>query len=104
MTKNPILNALAALAYIAVLVSIIFYGGDFIEHSVEDSIFTPIAFLSLFVFSAATMGYIFLGTPLQMFLEGEKKQAVDLFLKTLFSFAGIAAATVAIGLYVQSIF
>jgi len=103
MTKNPVINALGALAYIAGLVSIIFYGGDAIEHSVENSIFVPIAFLSLFVFSAATMGYIFLGKPLQMFLEGEKKEAVDLFLKTLLAFAGAAAATVTIGLYITSV-
>jgi hypothetical protein len=104
MTKNPIINALAAVAYIAILVSIIFYAGDIIEHSVEDSIFTPIAFLSLFVFSAAAMGYIFLSQPIQMFLEGEKKEAIDLFLKTLFSFAGVASATVVAGLYINSIF
>ncbi|MES2007226.1 MAG: hypothetical protein V4436_03945 [Patescibacteria group bacterium] len=104
MTRNPVINALSALAYIAGLVSIIFYAGDILEHSVEDSIFTPIAFLSLFVFSAATMGYIFLGQPIQMFLEGEKKGAVDLFLKTLLSFAGAAAATVTVGLYINSIF
>ena len=103
MTKNPIINALSALTYIAVLVSIIFYGGDFIEHAVEDSIFTPIAFLSLFVLSAAAMGYFFLSQPLQLFLEGEKKEGVDLFLKTLLSFAAAAFATVAIGLYVGSI-
>jgi len=104
MTKNPFINALSAVAYIAVFVSVIFYAGDFIEHSVEDSIFAPIAFLSMFVFSAATMGYIFLSQPLQMFLEGQKKEAIDLFLKTLLTFGAVAGATVAIGLYVQSVF
>ncbi len=96
MTKNPILNALAGLFYITALVSLVFYAPNYVH--IEESIFIPIAMLSLFVFSAATMGYIFLYQPLQLFLDGEKKKSVTLFLQTLFAFAVSVAVFVLIGL------
>jgi hypothetical protein len=101
MTKNPILNALAALSYIALIVSIIFYAPAYI-HVEENNILIPIGMLSLFVFSAASMGYIFMYQPLRLFLEGEKQGAVHLFLKTLVAFALCAAAFVSVGLYLLS--
>lgn len=97
MTKNPFINALAALAYIAVVATMLFYSSFFPD--IEPSVLIPIAVLSLFVFSAASMGYIFLYQPLQLFLDGEKKRAVDLFLKTLGIFAVSAAVFVSIGVY-----
>lgn len=81
MTKNPIINSLSATAYIAVVSSFMFYGkGLFGE---EDTIFMPVMMLSLFVLSAAMMGYFFFFQPIQLYLDGEKKQAVNLFLKTI---------------------
>src|SRR3989344_2316157 len=97
MTKNPIINALTGLLYIVFVVSLLYYAPKSVDKI--ESIFIPIAMLSLFVFSAASMGYLFLYQPLQLFLEGEKKKSVDLFLKTLVAFAISAAALVSIGLY-----
>jgi hypothetical protein len=84
MTTNPLLNALAALGYIIAVVLAIFYGGPAIGP--KDTIFIPMAMLSLFVFSAAAMGYIVLYQPIAMFLEGRKTEATDLFLKTVGAF------------------
>jgi hypothetical protein len=98
MTKNPILNALAGLLYIVVVVSLLFYSPLFLGK--EESILIPVAVLSLFVFSAACMGYIFLYHPLMLFLDGEKKRSVNLFLKTLAAFAVSAALLVSVGLYI----
>ena len=100
MTKNPIVNALAGLLYITLVASFFFYAPVYFPK--EDSLVMPIAALSLFVFSAASMGYLFLYQPLQLFLEGEKKKSVDLFLKTLVTFAISAATLVLIGLYLTS--
>lgn len=100
MTKNPIVNALLGLLYIVLVVSLMYYAPKSIDQT--GSIFLPIAMLSLFVFSAASMGYLFLYQPLQLFLEGEKKKAVDLFLKTLLTFALSASVLVLIGLYLSS--
>jgi hypothetical protein len=102
MTKNPFLNALVALVYIVLVVSGLFYSPIFVGD--EPNILIPISVLSLFVFSAASMAYIFLYQPLQLFLEGEKKKAVDLFLKTLGAFAVCAIIFASIGFYVTNHF
>ena len=102
MTKNPIVNALTGLLYIVLVVSLLYNSPKTID--TVGSIFLPIAMLSLFVFSAACMGYLFLYQPLQLFLEGEKKMAVDLFLTTLAAFALSAAALVLAGLYLTGSF
>lgn len=89
MTKNPLVNAAAAILYIIIVASVMFYG---VEHSAPvNSIIVPIAMLSLFSLSAAVMGYIFLYQPLQLFLDGKKKEAIDIFLKTVAIFGGITA-------------
>lgn len=84
--KNPYLNSVFAEVYIIMLVSLIRFIGK--ENS-PDNFFSPAAALSLFVLSAAVMGYLFLGEPLQLFLDGEKKQAVSFFMKTVVTFAVI---------------
>lgn len=99
MTKNPLFNALAGLLYIVVVAFLLFYGAPHLP--IQESVLIPIGVLSLFVFSAATMGYIFLSQPLQLFLDGHKKEAVNLFLKTLFSFAIAAALAVGVGIFVS---
>ncbi len=100
MSKNPIFNALVGLLYITGVVTLIFYAPAFL--SIEETIFIPIAMLSLFVFSAACMGYIFLYQPLQLFLEGEKKKSVTLFLNTLLAFALSAATFVLMGVVITA--
>ncbi len=87
MTKNPILNALAAFAYIFSVSSFIFFGQRIEDDNI--GILAPVMALSLFTLSAAAMGYIFLSQPLQMITEGKKKQGVNLFLTTLGIFGGI---------------
>lgn len=101
MTRNPIVNGLAAVLYITILVTFLTFGEKFFPEA--DGIIIPIAFLSLFVFSAASMGYIFLYQPLQMFFEGEKKAATTLFLQTLVSFAVSAFVLVVVGLYLRTL-
>ncbi len=102
MSTSPIINALSGLLYIVLVVSIVYYSPKSIDQ--VGSIFLPIAMLSLFVFSAACMGYIFLYQPLQLFLEGEKKKAVGIFIKTLGVFALSASVLVLIGLYLTASF
>jgi hypothetical protein len=87
VTKNPYLNALGAIAYIVAIVLVIRYGLA-VADGREETIMIPIAMISLFTLSAAVMGYIFLLQPIRMYLDGERKEAVDLFLKTVVVFAG----------------
>ena len=49
----------------------------------------PMAMLSLLVFSVSLMGYLFFFQPVQMYLDGQKREAVELFTKTLGAFAVI---------------
>ncbi len=88
MTKNPFINALCALAYI-VLVGVVM---NFVSHTQSnkpDTIFAPIAALSLLTLSAVSMGYFFLYQPVLLFLDGKKKEATTLFARTILVFAGI---------------
>lgn len=94
MTKKPYLNALFAGLYIVFVVILITYGPMFVRQQ-PDSILAPIAMLSLLVLSAAFMGYIFFFQPILMYVEGQKREAVELFTKTLAIFAVITAVVVA---------
>ena len=102
MSKNPLLNALCAMLYIVLVASLMFYSPHF--EAMEPSVIIPIALLSLFVFSAATMGFIFLYQPLQLFLEGQKKESVNLFLKTLLAFAGTSLVLVSTWFFLSTMY
>lgn len=90
MSKNPILNAFSATAYISLVALVMEFGTKNIPH--VKSVIVPIGMVSLFTLSAAVMGYIFLSNPIQLYLDGNKKEAVNLFLKTVATFAVITAA------------
>ena len=61
-----------------------------------DTIFAPIAVLSLLVLSVAFMGYTFFGQPILMYMEGQKCEAVELFTKSLAIFGFITIDVVII--------
>lgn len=87
MTKNPLINALTAITYIVILVSgITLIPDNGFDSSIVEFV-APILMISLFTLSAAVMGYLFCYQPLRLYLEGEKKNAVSLFLKTVALFA-----------------
>lgn len=90
MSKNPLLNALCASGYIFLIVSIF----NLLSHNLRDKPDTfgaPLTMLSLFTLSAAVMTYIFLYQPVQLFIDGKKKQAVNLFVRTVGIFAVFTA-------------
>ena len=95
MTKNPYINAIVAGGYIIFIVLLITYGPTYVREKPE-TILAPMAMLSLFVFSAAFMGYTFLFQPTQMYLDGQKRDAIELFTKTLITFAVITAIIILI--------
>jgi hypothetical protein len=89
MTKNPLINALLAEGYIILVMSVMFYG--IAPDDKAETIFIPIAMISLFVLSAAVMGYLFVYTPATLYLDGKKKDALNLFLQTTGIFAVITS-------------
>ncbi len=92
MSKNPLLNGLAAFAYILLVVLVMFWGSKGAEQSA--SFLFPIVLLCVFTLSAAVMGYIFGLQPIRLYVDGHKKLAVELFLKTILVFACITALMV----------
>src|SRR3972149_5492534 len=94
MTRNPLINALTAVLYIFIIAFVIFYGTK--NMSPANSFFAPVAMISLFTLSAAMMGYFFLYQPAQLYFDGKKKIAVNLFIQTLISFGVITALLVSL--------
>ncbi len=88
MTKNPYINALIAGGYIVLIVLVLTYGPTFVKDK-PDTILAPMAMLSLLVFSVAFMAYAFFFQPVLMYIDGQKREAIQLFTKTLLSFAVI---------------
>src|SRR6266700_1122599 len=88
MSKNPIINALSASAYIILVVSVMTFVTKPLKNK-PDTFFAPITFLSLLTLSVAVMAFLFFYQPLQLFIEGKKKEAVDLFVKTVGIFGAI---------------
>ncbi|MFZ5534572.1 MAG: hypothetical protein ACOY3M_00200 [Patescibacteria group bacterium] len=89
MSKNPVINALSASAYILFIVSVMSWGTQYAPK--EDSFLAPVAVISLFTLSAAVMGYIFCYAPLMLYFDGKKKVAVTLFLQTVGVFGLLTA-------------
>ncbi len=100
MTKNPLINALLAVLYITLVSSLMFFGT---KHNFgQDTVLAPIAMISLFTFSAATMGYLFLYQPFILYFDNKRKLALDLFLKTLLIFGtitGLIFALLFVGIF-----
>ena len=103
MTPNPFYNALAAAGYIILIVSILSFGSSLVPPNSEDNILMPMGMLSLFVLSAAAMGYIFLYNPILMIVDGKRKEAISLFLKTVAVFASITLTILIASFIVASV-
>lgn len=97
--KSPYLNALAAAAYIILIVLGVFVFGQM--EAREETILIPMFMLSLFVLSAAIMGFLFVYRPLTMYIDGEKKAALVFFGKTIGSFAILALVLFIVMLFVS---
>ncbi len=82
--RNPYVNALLAAAYIGVVVLVVSSTAHF---QLKDNIFMPMAVLSLFVVSAAVMGFLFVFRPAELYLEGKKQEGLLFFGKTVVTFA-----------------
>jgi len=75
LIQRSFLNAFGTGAYIAMVAWVMFHGEKVFEKMPE--LIGPIAFLMLFVLSAAVTGSLVLGKPLLMYLDDQKKEAVQ---------------------------
>ncbi|MHC1737743.1 MAG: hypothetical protein AB9882_07005 [Ignavibacteriaceae bacterium] len=81
LVKRGIFDALGTAAYVF-LVSQIMSRGEEIFGNVENNPLAPMVFLLLFLFSALVTGYLVLGKPIMMYVDGQKKEAVRLLFYT----------------------
>ncbi len=95
--KRAIVNAVATAAYVVAVASFMFYGSQ-VKLGRVNSIFAPIALLMLFVFSASLTGFLIFGKPAQLYIDGKKKEALNMLTYTLGAFFVITL--VAVGLVV----
>lgn len=86
MTKNPFLNALCASAYIILVVAVMTWVTQPLKNK-PDTFFAPVTMLSVLTLSVAVMAFLFFYQPLQLFITDKKKEAVNLFIKTVGIFA-----------------
>src|SRR5947208_2944439 len=85
LKENAIAHSFGHAVLVVVYVSIVAW---VMQHAQElfkrgKTVLTPIAFLLLFVFSAAVVGSLVLGRPVLMYVEGQKKEALQFFGLTL---------------------
>lgn len=83
--KNIILTSLANAVGVAAYVAVVSYAmrnGERIFGQINNFL-GPIAFLLMFVLSAAITGALVLGRPAMLFLDGQKKEAIKLFIYSI---------------------
>jgi hypothetical protein len=88
MFKNPLINALSASAYIILVVSVMTFVTQPLRNK-PDTFFAPITVLFVLTLSVAVMAFLFFYQPLLLLIEGKKKEAINLFVKTVGIFAAI---------------
>lgn len=85
--NKPFFRALGAAIYIVVIVLVTSNVTAVLKNQ-PDTIIIPMTMLSLFVLSAAVMGYLFLSEPITLLVENRKREAVIFFAKIVGFFAG----------------
>ena len=81
--KTALINASATAAYIILVASLLFYAGNAKWGQQTPTVLIPIFMLMLFVFSATVTATLMLGKPVLWYLEGKKKEALQLLGHTL---------------------
>lgn len=100
MTKNPLYNALFALAYIVIFVTSLILGPRYLGGP-EESVFYPMLGLAFLTLSAAVMAYLFFYQPVLLLLDGKRQEGVRLFLRTVGCFAAGTAILLVVSLTVR---
>ena len=100
MRWYPFLNAAGAAAYIWGIGLLISHIAR-LHHDTPDNLVGSVTALSLMVFSAAVMAFLFFYRPIVLLVENKKDEAISFFLKTLGTFGAITALVLAAMLSVQ---
>jgi len=101
--KKPFLHALMAMAYIVVIVFVVQAVASLLKDQ-NGTIIIPMIMLSLFVLSAAVMGYLFLSESVYLLIENRKREAIIFFGKVVGFFACFVAIFAILLFVVQLLF
>lgn len=74
--KIAFLHSVGIILYIACVSFFMFFGEEFFGK--EDTYLMPVVFLTLFTLSAAVVGSLMFGKPVMLYLDGKKRDAVQL--------------------------
>src|SRR3989344_4629977 len=74
LLKTAIAHSVLVLAYIIIIVSVMNNAEKLFGP--KENMWAPVAFLMLFVLSAAVMGSLIFVKPVIMYMEGAKKEAI----------------------------
>jgi hypothetical protein len=96
LIQRSFLNALGTVAYISLLVTGALNGEKLF--GTINMPFAPMIFLTVFVLSASVTGGLVLGKPVLMYINGQKSEAIKLFIYTLCWLALALAILVTAGL------
>jgi len=88
MRWNPFVNATTAALYIGA-VALFMRFIESLRHDTPDTLLDGMGVMSLLVFSAAVMAFLFFYQPVLRLVENKKAEAVSYFLKTLGIFGAI---------------
>lgn len=80
--KRALINALLTTLYV-VAVGLFMYYGAKVKIGKSNEFLAPIAFLLLFVSSASLTGFLIIGKPIQLYIDGKKKDALSMLFYTL---------------------
>lgn len=76
LMRVAFLHSVGIIAYIAFVSLFMFFGEELFGK--EDTYLMPIVFLTLFTLSAAVVGSLMFGKPVMLYLDGKKRDAVQL--------------------------
>lgn len=93
MRWNPYINAIGAALYVWGIGFLIQYISS-LHRDTPDNVTGSVAALSLFVCSAAIMGFLFFYYPAVLLVDKKRDEAVFFFLKTLGTFGLITVLAV----------
>jgi len=80
--KHSVLHAVLAVLYIAVVATIM-SNAEKLFGDADTSVLVPIGMLLLLVVSAATMGMLVFGRPVMLYIDGKKREAVNMLVSTI---------------------
>jgi hypothetical protein len=84
IVKTALTNSSITALYIVAVSFFLYWGGSNKIGKLDNNFFLiPIAFLMLFVFSAAFTSYFVFGKSALMYLDGKKKEAISIITYTL---------------------